>query len=45
VGIHASLLTASLFAVLSAINRVLQGADEPTRRRMLSQLEVVASAA
>jgi 2-isopropylmalate synthase len=45
VGLHANLTTASLLAVLSAINRALQAVDADTRERVLAVLEAPASAA
>jgi 2-isopropylmalate synthase len=44
VGIHANLVTASLLAVLSAVNRSLGGADEATRSRALAPLELSSAA-
>ena len=39
VGIHGNIVTASLMAVISAVNRALRGVDEVTQSRLLSCLE------
>jgi 2-isopropylmalate synthase len=45
VGIHSNILTASVLAVISAVNRAFQGLDAATRRQVLSGLEATPSAA
>ena len=45
VGIHSNILTASVLAVISAVNRAFQGLDAATRRQVLAGLEATPSAA
>jgi 2-isopropylmalate synthase len=45
VGVHSNLVTASLLAVISAVNRAFAGVDERARARALAPLEATASAA
>ncbi len=39
VGIHSNIVTASLLAILSAVNRALQQVDTTTQERLLGHIE------